>query len=183
MINLKDYYARENIGRYNLDEPWIKDGFIYATDGRMCIRMPTDQPDTVSEGKKWPSSVNGFEQSGELLSWPVIDEGQGHKCWACNGEGHPDKECELCGSTVIDYGMACIRCNGSGEVCYPDTIEILGKVFDGYYVHKAASLPDIKLVNNTSGDLPDKPRSVKFVFDGGEETTGEGLLMPFKFEK
>ena len=153
MINLKDYCAREKfMGRYNIDEPWAKDGFVYATDGRMCIRMPTDQPDTVIEGKKWPSVKDlGFDQSGELLPWPVIDEGQGHLCRTCSGEGYLDKECELCGSTCIDYGMPCVRCNGSGKVCYPATIEILGKTFEGYYIHKLANLPDIKLVTDKIG--------------------------------
>lgn len=42
-------------GRYSLEKPFVWDGFEYATDGRIAVRRPTNEPDTDLTQRRVPS--------------------------------------------------------------------------------------------------------------------------------
>lgn len=44
-MDIKKFCADAD-GRFPLSKPWVKDGWRYATDGRIAVREPTDEPDS-----------------------------------------------------------------------------------------------------------------------------------------
>ena len=103
------------------------DGYIYATDAHMMIRIPADKV-----GNEY-KAVEKFPNAGKLLSEALkrpdniirsimVDdlimvlskakwckEMQGDDCPDCNGSG--EVVCETCG-----YSHDCESCNGEGEI-------------------------------------------------------------------
>ncbi len=189
-------------GESRWPKPWILAGKECATDGRIAVRIQTDEPDAVS-GHGKPRSFNdvcSWAFDGPLVTWPDIvppapDEPQtacltcgGTKvttilCERCEGEGQThcantccsgSHPCPDCnGEGVIwDKDKPCEECNGTGQLLYPESVMICGRKIAGNYAHKISLLPNAKAVNFG------KPNDIlKFVFDGGE-----GLVMPLKQE-
>jgi len=43
-----------------LQVPFVQDGYLYATDGRIAARVPTDAANTVIPGLKFPNAAGVF---------------------------------------------------------------------------------------------------------------------------
>lgn len=191
MIDLKPFCAAEQ-GRYLIDTPWVKGGWKNATDGKLLVRLRTDEPDTpVDEKAPRPNTTPLFDASmnacrgtkSDLLPFP-IHSGERDKadCMFCNGTGagsdvcktcdgkgecpHCEAICPDCDGTgdIRNYSKACKECDGDGHGFVP-------MVLDGYkiaaiYARKINTLQNVRYVAQTW------PNAMYFVFDGGE-----GLVM------
>lgn len=180
--------------RYNIGEPFVLGGYLYATDSRICVRAPTSRPD--SEG--WfPNAGLIFEQfqlhaihwnrhrdqglaaDGLPLwnPWPpravfvqTEDDAQtGIVCPICRGEGD---------YYVDGDAVSCVYCDRSGFVERFDNVR-LGNPFDatspliaGRYWALIAQLPDVWW-----REPKDESAPLYFRFRGGE-----GALMPIAKE-
>lgn len=126
--------------RYELLDPFVCDGYIWATDTFTVIRVKTDLPDQenverkyVPEspmGKKFPLNIlRGVYEKPVVKNYqvpcstidtiiesfkkvPVLDYSEQVDCTRCHGEGI--LECDHCHS---DYD--CPQCNGDGTVGKP----------------------------------------------------------------
>lgn len=108
-------------GRYTLTEPWIRQGFIYATDGRIAVRQPITQPDTTDYGS--PANAGQmFDDSkltGKAITLPDIGPEPSAICTDC--KGRKPKKCGTChGSgecacSVCDSQHTCGSCDGHGK--------------------------------------------------------------------
>lgn len=99
---------REGMGR-----PWVKGKWIYATDGRIALRMPADAADTVPVNPHWPNVDNVIKFTPSHLRTPhenaELFQGSGGSCYEIGGEIYNkatfDRIKEL-------PGLVCF-CNGS----------------------------------------------------------------------
>lgn len=116
--------------RYCLSAPFLQDGFLYATDGRVAVRMPwpgewTHQAEgrapkmadvfrDVSEFRPDPIAMGevvvAFEPCKECRGEKVLPE---RKCPECRGSGRVDCDCNC---PHCDYNERCDECNGSGRL-------------------------------------------------------------------
>lgn len=117
----KPFCARTE-SRYSMTEPWVADGYLIATDGRVCIRVRCeDVPDSPQvNGQKFPPAHElqwdkGWSDTpiafGDIPEPPLDDcsECFGGDCTCTCGHEHP---CHTCGGTgavlrhrIIDLGV------------------------------------------------------------------------------
>ena len=111
-------FCSQDIYRHELQTPWHFHGYTYATDGRVAVRIPTEEPDSplklIMPGqekvKDRPShSIESlfnsmrYRQQEEVFP-PAIPEAPAKPCTSCKGNG---------------YSRRCEECHGSGEVICP----------------------------------------------------------------
>lgn len=177
-------YCDDPGGRYSLDTPFVIDGWKYATDGRCCVRIPCEEPNT--DGRKIPKANELFADVVGLAyeTWPnsPIHRCKG-PCVFCHGDKmYPSTVCKNCGGNGYMEHEDCARCDGVGYVgpkCFNcDGIgwglacchqEILGVELSFRYVRLIEKLPGPLLIARHSDEF------VAFRFDGGE-----GLLAPLQ---
>ena len=113
-FRLQDFCAK-TARRYDMTKPFVQSGKLFATDGRICIRLPTHLDDTLSDEIKLPPA-DSLEWWRKYSAWPKVEgparlfKGEGY-CLACKGSGWADaEECEPC------EGYGCNECRGNGEV-------------------------------------------------------------------
>ena len=154
-----------------IEQPWIRDGYKYATGGYVCIRMPSDESNRG--GGPSAGKLKGWDTRGPLVPW-FEPQGQ-HLCPNCNHYN----ECPYCSKYLIVHAdpledivtlLKCRICNGDGVINYPRLVKTEHQVFWGKYIHLCSTLPGIKRVVYKPADLNEQ---MKFVFDGGE-----GILIP-----
>lgn len=108
--------------RYLLNTPWVKGGFRYATDCRIMVVEPTEDPDTVPpEDKSLPNAALVVESFSSVvcdIEWPETfaacpscgqtgtQQVWRKVCAECNGEGV--HECDL------GFDHECVVCRGKG---------------------------------------------------------------------
>lgn len=115
---------RNQESRYGSGEPWMLDGYLYATDGRVCVRMKRDAPNS----DKSPVDVKSLPWDKSLYTnTPIplpshIDPPLPIKhCEECEGEGEVVdvicKECNGSGNIECDLGHThyCGECDGQGK--------------------------------------------------------------------
>lgn len=62
---LQRYCSTDPAPRYEMRRPFVRDGWIYATDGRVCVRVPTSEPDTAcSDDEEFPPCAKLFDERG-----------------------------------------------------------------------------------------------------------------------
>lgn len=145
----------EENGRYFINEPFVRGGFKVATDSRIMLVMPSDEPDTVSE-KKFPD----FKMILDRATKAVVDKEWPAEFPDCvcgrvksNWVSLP-KECPECvgrGVRVCDLGHDhdCDTCDGRGrlggyrwfhndKLCH---IQLGGQSFDRQYISRINALP------------------------------------------
>jgi len=184
-----------------LREPWCDLSWIYATDGRVMVRVAFDPALTLDVAVKYPPEVplmNGrFDWDHDQVpadGWieiPELPPVQMEDCVWCGGEGADltcglcggyEDSCEACGGTgklKKDPSMpACEECDGSGkhDAAQWDQVPIGESKFATGYLRKLKTLPQVMIEAKPldPGDphhLP--PMRVKF--EGGL-----GYLMPVK---
>lgn len=164
-IDLQKFCARgESFTRYDVERTWIRDGWEYATDFRLCIRIPaTGKLDTPAEDGEFPNAPDlfKFDPATCVLEWPaepffraVAD------CPQCGGEGKI--ACEDCGEIVAECLYPGCRGHGAFE---QDIYRFVGKHRIGVrYDRLINSLPGVRWSDKSrDGELP-----LFFVFDGGQ---------------
>jgi hypothetical protein len=121
----EDCCAKNNtvVAKFRADVPWIKDGYLYATNGHVAVRTP--MPLMNSTGDFPPASTLNWNASDYLdeaieLSepGPLLDRS---KCKACDGKGNVDKKvCTSCEGGEIECNLGhyheCEECNGDGVI-------------------------------------------------------------------
>lgn len=155
-IDLKPFCCTtsdEVASRYDVTEPFVQDGYEYAVDGRIAVRRPTQQPNTVN--RKLPIAKYVFGSHPDVANWRPIPEreldgvcGEGCQSGTC--------KCASCGQSV-----ACVRCLGTGaEVAWIGALQVAIA-----YDEKVRSIPDVYI--SDEGDT--------LLFRSGDI---EGVLMP-----
>lgn len=111
-------------GHYTLTKPWIRNGFVYATDGKIVVRQAVKQSDTT--GDKPPGDVDReFDAStptGQSIPLPDIGMELGDRlvCEKCKGK-NPSKTCSECNGKgkhvcpTCSHAKPCRACEGEGE--------------------------------------------------------------------
>lgn len=114
---------KEEDQRWCRHAPFYRDGYLCATDGRVCIRMRQEgenTPDTppVCDSKVgWPDEKHQYESTPVILPKVSIPERttcpdcKGNKvsqCYGCHGRG--EQECPECEKLGI-----CRDCDGTGK--------------------------------------------------------------------
>lgn len=169
-----------------LGKPWTKDGFTYASDGFVLLRVPALEVDPGGNGvacaqlyeKAGPMPESGwadFPPLPEPIICPKCENGEKHPpCEECDGTG----EVTLSNSYSTYNEIECASCDGSGEgeecpeCCGHGFIEpeqhalINGVAFKVYQLRRLAALPGSKIA-------PVKGQINWVRFDGGD-----ALIMP-----
>lgn len=159
MIDLQRFCANEFESRVGLQRPWRDGAWVYATNGRLIVRVPSasvqDAPlRNVSQPKNAPALFEMLldKIDGDFLVMPPLPE---------------RKQCSFCfGGGADDDGDECLECYGTKYewVRFP-----LGDTeFNLHYLHEISTLPQVRI--RTNGD-----NAAALVFDGGQ-----ALLMPMR---
>jgi hypothetical protein len=162
MIDLKKFCSTD-FTRLYLMKPFTIGNWTYATNGHICVRVPT-MPE-------WPGPENEIK-APELFAAPVTEfrplpkiefppPDEDDECESCDGRGS-EHECPDC-------LCICKQCNGTGkEPPYSDvSVEIGNAIYAGKYIHLIRSLPGVEIGPTHERD------PMRFRFAGGE-----GCLMP-----
>jgi hypothetical protein len=168
MLDLQRFCGNQ-FGREYLHKPFSRNGFTYATNGHIMVRVAL-RPDVPDVDKKFNQErpLEGIETatfyrpSFELPAMPT----EVGECLSCDGSGH-EHTCPHC-------TCRCESCGGSGEE-NPEkrrSATIGVKIFAMNYIRQMLSLPGIELAVMES-EPDEKP--LLFRFDGGV-----GALMPMR---
>lgn len=162
-------FCSKDVIRVNLHNPISQDGFTWASDGRIAIRVPHVMDYPESKTPSVSAVFNQFfieDEKGELkVELPEITETE-EDCRDCSGTGKAHK----CPSCDCD----CDVCDGDGKQSrkVSATILIGDVIFDAFYIKLISSLPGLKF-----SAKPTKDKAASFMFDGGE-----GILMPMRYD-
>lgn len=152
------YCDRKHEGyRYATSDPFVRAGFTYATDGRVCVRVPAPgEPDTLAGDRTFPGGAGlGLPWPAEtpsLLPWPAPNYE-----WAEQPQGEFDVDAK---PSWVWIPSPLRQAVGNREIrsTYHYLVSLLPNV--GYSPHGGEHDP------------------IYFAFDGGE-----GLLMPLAKER
>lgn len=113
--------------RYDLQLPFVQDGYKFATNSRICVWQP-DNNDSVNDDRKLPPIGNYVAEWSECdLDWSpypdasyrLSEDPHLQECWCHQGRQFArdcvcdDWGCAKCGHTgEIPYGPHCTNCNG-----------------------------------------------------------------------
>lgn len=190
-------FLSTDITRKFITKPVVYEGKKYFTDGRVAVRVPTDEPNTDGDIPGVSGIFDkGRENTTKDLAWSVWPEAsdlkrsivdQEDKCGACGGLGTEVVECETCGGwgqvecTLCSHETACDDCNGVGSIPVGGTCSTClgkGKRVGDLLVYEAAGLAvyirscDFSRIAALPGVCYLHPRKnpgiVVFTFEGGE---------------
>lgn len=150
---LQPFCSRDE-GRHLLHKPFTRDGWTYATDGRIVIRVPAI--DGVEKGEVGAESLFPKAEFREIGLPDSIPHAVKTICSRCHGTG--ECSCLHCGS---DY--TCKVCNGSVDIIKDSPIKIEGVALRAAHLRLIKALPGAKLFLNL-----DPKATHAFTFDGGE---------------
>jgi hypothetical protein len=191
-IDLTPFCAKDNYGfaRHKLDQPFVQDGMVYATDARICVRTTLADAPALAEPARLPAaSALPWDSTEQVWKpWPkrfLVSDGESGACPVCDGEGGfgASKECrcagdccgcEQCFGSGYIWERKCDYCNGRSVTERPHMIAV-GDVFvAGRFDSKIRTLGDLEfsyvtLVANQSHPI----KAVAFRADGCE-----GMVMP-----
>jgi len=127
VINLRIFCDTENYSRFLLATPWIRQGWCYAADGRIVVRLAVtvlnltcsadtaNRPDAFRLFRKFPACVR---------QWPVFEH-EALTCRVCAGSGKKLVQCKRCigfpkiavlKKTKILKVRPCPACDDEGRV-------------------------------------------------------------------
>ena len=158
--------------RYYLQVPFNQDGFAWATNGHILVRVPEMEgllPCSCPKPINISKPLTGFEDAQfSKARWklPAHDPHFKGPCIVCDGRGvlHDCPECDC----------ICEACKGTGRAD-PErrtSVRILGRLYALNYVRIIASLPGLEVSDGQGGERP-----LFYRFDGGI-----GALMPLRAE-
>lgn len=167
MINLKPFCGKEETRAY-LNEPFSRDSFTYATDGRICVRVErredvAEQADYALPDVLQLPWAKGTDFRPLALKLPAKALDTAEPCTSCfDGYEHDCPDCEC----------ICEECDGSGEIKKDgDTkksVGILGVPVALAYARLLTALPGLAVATTDFNAL-------EFKFDGGA-----GFLMSLR---
>jgi hypothetical protein len=179
VITLEDLkpFCSKDESRISINTPFIQDGFTYATDGRMLLRVrsalecapPIGNPPKIGPYFQFPpedAKPLAFDFS-KLGDQPGLVD-----CEDCGGSGYWN--CSHCGTRDVE----CENCDGAGKVTPKEnSVEIAGRHYNPLFLRRIAKLPKVEWVDWLATVASNETAPGTFRFDGGE-----GLLMPLKKE-
>jgi hypothetical protein len=170
--DLLPFCAAEHNYRFaSIGRPWTCEGFTYATDGRILIRVPAIEG--VEWNEKAPPVAKLIAETvpKSVAKWvplPVFPDPVFDECENCGGKGKW-RETDESGKE-IGLEFDCDECIG-GKWPKVRPVRVLGRLFNDHFLEEIASLPGIEIA-----DVPYREgAALYFRFDGGD-----GLLMPMK---
>jgi RNA polymerase subunit RPABC4/transcription elongation factor Spt4 len=153
--------------RYAIGDPWVKDGTLYATDGRIAIAIDADLPDT-NDGRRRPNVEELLVEPKEWHPLPdELPEGtlRDGPCWYCldykftpwNAIVCRAEPCPYCGDDELDEEW-------DEEFEHPIySVVILGMEVSRYFIEKLRIL-----LNGTPCDVGvGKADMLVFRWEGG----------------
>lgn len=175
--------------RFAINKPFNQKGFTCATDGRVIVRIPTDEPDTPATDKKIPDVSQLAWNHAACTQWKPLKKAKRKKvteihqqgcpkcetcpCDECEGEGFLltvngiERDCHDCeGSGFGNRSTSCPECHGTGYVHY--VFDLGGALIAPRYHAKLLTLDSVEYASPTTEKGP-----VLLRFDGGE-----AILMP-----
>jgi hypothetical protein len=192
-IDLQQFCGYVTEIRTHLQQPQQHSGWLIATNGHICVRVPDPTATQPSKLAHCTSVINMFEAAHKVMR-PLPDFQACQACASCNGKSqYKQTKCNVCegeGSFMHyrqDYD--CKSCDGDGwhrdensgttrscQTCYGHGVAsrktaIYGASFDVAYLAKIKTLPGIQIA--VAERQADTFPAMYFKFDGGE-----GLLMP-----
>jgi len=203
-INLQRFCASQYDLRKHLQQPFRRDGFVYATNGHVLVRVSVADGYEADENEKAPVRLDEMfkciDEGG--VEWRPLPPLHAVKpCSRCFGSGQLRVEdCDSCdgkGEFERDgYDYTCQACNGEGfvEVGEPNGKHVACPECDGrgheqdqrQNINHNQQLPEVGVnVGYLSwlAKLPgivccpqDNEKPVRFRFDGGH-----ALLMPMRY--
>jgi hypothetical protein len=161
-VDLQPFCSEDPV-RVNLQKPFTRGDWTYATNGHILVRVPkaTDAPEgDVAAEKVIDRMSRDFGQRAVVgLALPAPER---ISCISCDGRGRehecPDCECE------------CECCYSSGVQWKKVSVRLRGAVFDARYLGYVLALPGVTIQDKCPAAEPSL-----FIFDGGE-----GVVMPMK---
>lgn len=144
-----------------LMQPFTRDGWTWATDGRIMVRVPVIPE--VPETDAIPSISEVFASNPEVPLHdpvPVPDAKEPQDCTMCGATGYV--YCPYC-----QHFETCKNCDGTGKTAFDNRYNrwqrIDGQPFACRYTRLVMSLPGAKIGVGTVKGLP----YMLFSFDGG----------------
>ncbi len=170
-IDIRDFCSVDET-RMAICTPFAFNGWKYATDGRIAVRVPTDEPDDSNKPYKRPDAsalFKDFNVTGlEAFEIPSLQGVEKIRCYSCDGSG--EQTCDM------GHDHECPECDGDGHYEKWPTKEVGGIQFSERFLSKMAALPGLKFyptVATWTKDVPAHP--AYFTFDNGQ-----GLVMPMR---
>lgn len=187
---IKRFCGKEKSFNYRIKEPAVYGGYLYATDGRILIRMPCDGPNTPDDQEKKFPDMSGFFKEFPAVEEIIAKDDTKADCSECGGDGKTSVDCVECRGTgdvfcpTCEGEMNCKACGGNGfmagsSVCPACNGEGGGmrgwfgnRLLDWQYRRMLEALPGLKC--QTSGAPGD---NMYFMFGGGD-----GIIAPMRTE-
>ena len=184
-IDIQSFCAKDDIRSY-LMTPFVIDGYTYASNGHIIVRVPGGEPDpgqTLPEPVRQAVLKMFATEYTDYEPLPEIPPPQ--LCSECAGTGEVEEyECEDCDGhgefTHGNHEYCCKECDGSGKVpggecpkygCWSgqmrQPIRVGPAFIDGRYLRLIAALPNARI------RVVGPEAAAAFLFDGGE-----GRVMP-----
>ncbi len=174
VIDLYEFCCADYSSRYDFSQPFVFEGFKWASDGIIMVRVPAaDENRAVpKDGMKFvnPWTVwHRFQKDGAFVEFKpepfaVV------KCWACRSGKCSCESCEL--EEIRDD---CQCCNGFARVWFPLTTSVGSATINTRYADLISKLPNPMIVMPKDAE---KTNAISFRFGGGE-----GLLMPLDMSR
>lgn len=157
---------------YNVSTPWISDGWVYATDGRIAIRTATDlvDADTVETLRALDEKPGPRPRVADIDRVFRLDHEIREESTPIPDSVTEKATCDECGGNGICHGSECDECDGAGWVIPMKPVEVV----PGYFLAQRY----LELMRRHGARLwvPVKPRTpLQSVFRG---LAFEGALMP-----
>ena len=172
-IDLKKFCGYQE----QLETPFWRKGFLYASDGVVCVRIPAEENPSF-EHKRVPKAEelphwwtdDAFFQWSPLPELPPVEY---ENCDDCGGSGQDWRQlrdCPKCGN--CDW--PCENCDGSGQTKKITRVSIGGFDFNNFKLALLESLPNGSVsVSSYPNSKDGKDAGILRVrFDGGQ-----GLVM------
>jgi hypothetical protein len=158
-------------GRYSIAKPFVKSGYLYATDARIVVRVRTSKRQGNGDKKKTPDVAglwkDEFESSAKFVPLPTDLRALSQiKCGYCDGK--KSTVCKECG-----HRKKCEKCRGIGRLAIKkEWVEIGINLYDVKYYRLIKRLPNVKVAIPKSKHR--RERVLSFKFDGGEGMLAAG---------
>ncbi len=184
---LKQFCSNRHDPRTVMQAPYVRDGWLCATDGRVGVMVQTEAPDSDPKGPNLPALVLEFhaKATGEWKPWPKPEAGKTRPCESCYGKGTAIEKCSVCRGTGevecprCGNDTECENCHGNGNVhlttpcpqctgtgLQPDfKQEVGGYKISGRHAEIIAGLPNVEFSVITGPESYQK--ITPFRFEGG----------------
>lgn len=164
-LHLLNLFVSQDETREGIMSPFWKNGYAYATDGRIAVRMRCEQnpwPDDDIQRPNAEAIFVGFTTIGEPFNPPSYVAAI-TTCQSCLGLG--ERCCDM------GHYHPCDFCEDGREYSWPE-FEFNGRVFYGEHLTKLATLPGARVWVDSAQDNS-KPCYVTWKH-------GDGFIMSIK---